>query len=272
MTEQRQTPEGFLHILRSIYNLPASVIVVRGEWKTGKTDFALFTAQVLRELGLITHIGSNIEVYKDIAFNEPDNVNVNYIDALNTLKVWASAVGKKLFIYDEVIESMPSRSSMSRLNVSWLKFLPQLSKLHTHLIVVTQERSMIDSIFKNRVFNRGEWEKTSLTTAIFRSRSLGIRGYILKTIPKTILVFNPDKIASFQLEQSSTVFETLPRTLQVAKLLSQGYRLGSVRSELQINDEQIHREIVKISRILITLSQDSSMGNTVSNFVRKLDE
>jgi hypothetical protein len=265
-------PESFLHILRSIYNLPASVIVVRGEWKTGKTDFALFTAQVLRELGLITHIGSNIEVYKDPGFTEPDNLNVNYIDALNTLKVWASAVGKKLFIYDEVIESMPSRSSMSRLNVSWLRFLPQLSKLHTHLIVVTQERSMIDSIFKNRVFNRGEWEKTSLTTAIFRSRSLGIRGYILKMIPKTILIFNPDKIASFQLEQSSLAFETLPRTLQVAKLLSEHTRIGSIESQLNLDRVQIHREISKIAKIIVTMLQDSSMGKRVSESVTKLDE
>jgi hypothetical protein len=265
-------PESFLHILRSIYNLPASVIVVRGEWKTGKTDFALFTAQVLRELGLITHIGSNIEVYKDTAFNEPDNLNVNYIDALNTLKVWASAVGKKLFIYDEVIESMPSRSSMSRLNVSWLRFLPQLSKLHTHLIVITQERSLIDSIFKNKIFNRGEWDKISLTTAVFRSRSLGIRGYILKNVPKTMFIFNPYKIASFQLEQSSTAFETLPRTLQVAKLLSEKRTIGYITNQLGIQHLQVYREIYKISQIILTLLQDSSMGKRVSDSVRKQEE
>lgn len=258
-----QTPK-FRSIINRIYTHPASIIVITGDWKTGKTDFALWIFELLRQLGYVSKCASNIEIYKDYQHNERIDEPVKLIESMTDLKVWVQEYGRKLFIYDEAIESSPSRDAMTTLNKAWLKFIPQLSKTHTHLLVLTQEQALIDSIFKNPTFSWGFWRKATKKIAIFRSEKLRIKKYVLKDVPPTHIIFDPDKIATFNQDTSSKNFNMMPRTLQVATMLMNYRTQGQIEQALSIDRTGIRREMRKICRILVSLCQQPTEGKEIA--------
>jgi hypothetical protein len=179
-------------ILNKIYGLPASVSVITQihGWKYGKTDYAFLLTELTRELGLIDEFASNTETYGEnkIAFI---NDFVGYDRWLIHNK------RRKMFIYDEVIESSQKRRAMSSTNIQWVKRIPQLSKGRCHIVAVTQALKLTESTFFNWTFLRGIWTKLDKTTVKFSNPQWFTRDYLFNDIPKTNIEFDQYQIATF---------------------------------------------------------------------------
>jgi hypothetical protein len=251
----RTMPLGMLRIFRRIYTQPASVVIITGNWKLGKTDFGFFNMEILKALGLIREFASNAQTMN------VDDFPMKHIEALNQLKAFGTADRhSKLFMYDEVIESTPTRSAMSKLNVGWVRFIPQLSKMHMHLLVLTQVTQMADSVFMNPVFCRGVWRKTSLTTAEFSGRDIVRDVYKVSDVPRTSIAFDPDLIATFKLEETSMDFKNMPLMIQVASLYGDNMSFPKIGEKLGLHRQQIKREIMKVCRFVSHMSPDNTDG------------
>ncbi|MBC7113220.1 MAG: hypothetical protein H5T34_04270 [Candidatus Methanomethyliales bacterium] len=172
---------------------PASISVITGKWKTGKTDFALFlTIDELRDrLGIVEKVGTNIWV---------DDPTVSHIDNFVDLETWLFMDRKKkAFIFDEALKAAPSRSAMSKLNVKWLEYIPELSKARTHLFIITQEESFTEKMFLHPTFVRARWIKRALKVVDLISDQFdGVNRFT--DIPKSKVNFDPYKIATWSLE------------------------------------------------------------------------
>jgi len=180
-------------ILHRIYNTPASISVVSGEWKKGKTDFALYLAKdALKDrLGIIKEIGANIKTESD---------EIRYVDNFTDFELWLFGNKKrKMFLYDEAIKSTPSRRAMSQINTKWLEYVPELSKGRCHLVVITQEEDYTEKLFLHPTFVRVKWIKQDLKTVdlIIPGKYQVLRFH---EIPKTTVKFDPYRLATWKLE------------------------------------------------------------------------
>jgi hypothetical protein len=196
--------------LRKLYGGPASVTCVKGEWKTGKTDFALHIVEELKRLGLITQAAGNVMCFKDQDCSIQNNENLVYIDNFAQLETWLFSGYRKAFLYDEAITSTPSRRAMSEINTHWLKLIPELSKARTHLIVITQEESITEKVFFLPVFHMGTWEKMALSRRNPQFRKLVklkskllLRPIKFRNIPRTKIIFDPYRSAVWRMEPES---------------------------------------------------------------------
>jgi hypothetical protein len=195
--------------LRKVYGGLASVTTVEGEWKTGKTDFALHLIEECRRLGLISDAGANITCYKDKECTIPDDINVKYVDNFAQLGTWLFTGRRKMLIYDEAITSTPSRRAMSAMNTTWLKYIPELSKGRCHLVVITQEEDVTEKVFFHPTFHVASWEKiaTSRKNPQFR-KMVRLRGkdyqkpIVFKSLPPTQIIFDPYRSATWKMEAS----------------------------------------------------------------------
>ena len=221
---QEETGSYWETCLRSIYGEPSSITVIIGEWKTGKTDFALHLVEECKRLGLISQAGSNIMCFKDKGCKEPDPENVRYIDNFLELKTWMYTGFRKIFIFDEALKSAPSRRAMSRLNTGWMEIQPELSKGRCHLIVIVQTKNFLEKSFIDEAYLRGEWEKPNLRpgnpqyrkVVDLRSRLINWPYYhTFQDLPPTKIFFDPYKSAMW-------------------KEVPEGAQLGNLSIELQI--------------------------------------
>jgi len=178
-------------VLNSLYNSPASISVISGKWKTGKTDFSLFLVidELRDRLGLIREVGSNIQT------TDPTVAYVNNFMDLETFLYRNK--DRKAFIFDEALKAAPSRSAMSRLNVKWLEYIPELSKARTHLFVITQEESYLEKLFLHPTFVRARWKKLDLKTVDLIKDGEVLR---FRDLPKAKVDFDPYCIAKWQME------------------------------------------------------------------------
>lgn len=258
-------PSRFRQILEKIYSEQMSIIGITGYPKTGKTDFALRLAEELKELRVVERPGHEDRIITRFASNIETNADwMKHVSSLNLLKIWAKENREpKLFIYDEIIESTPGRRAMSTLNVEWLKFLPQISKAHMHVLALCQEKRLAESVFFLPVFNRGNWVKLSKKIAVFSSNYFRLEEYKLLSIPRTTIKFDPDLVATFSLadDSATTHFDQLSRTMQVAKLYSEGHNYTAIMQRLGLTEKkQIQRELQRICRILVTGDTTLRMG------------
>jgi hypothetical protein len=192
--------------LRKIYGGAASVTTVSGEWKTGKTDFALHLTEECKRLDLISRAAANIRCFKDKDCTIPSEEEVTYIDNFAQFGSWLFSGYRKAFLYDEAITSTPSRRAMSQLNTEWLKFIPELSKGRCHLLVITQEESITEKVFFHPTFHVASWEKIALNRKHpqFR-RMVRLRGkefpkpFVFRNLPATKIIFDPYRSASWQM-------------------------------------------------------------------------
>jgi hypothetical protein len=230
-------PPKMNRILHKVYGSPASITLVSGDWKTGKTDFAILITEMVEHLGLINKFASNIET---------SNSHIDYVHDFSHFDAWLySNRQRKMYLYDEIVESSPRRSAMSGLNVGWVRRIPQLSKGKCHLIAITQEVKLGDSIFVNPIFLRGHWRKINKKNVIFFSRSFN-RNIRFRNIPACQTIFDPYRIAHFSIEDSSIFSEMLPLPLKVLTLYGQGLSLLKIQKELQIeHPQQVKRELIK---------------------------
>jgi len=207
------------YCLNRIFNLPATIILITGDWKTGKTDFALLLFEELMRLGIIKKGASNI-ITQD---SEIDN-----IQDMHSLRAWMyNDKIPKLFIYDESITGTPKRRAMSKLNVEWLKYIiPELSKGKGKLIVITQELDFTESVFYHPTFLRGMFRKINKKMAILNSPLLKTE-VSFHDIPRTSIGFDPYVIATFRSER---ILDTSKMTEneKVAMLYTQGMGMNEI--------------------------------------------
>ena len=119
----------FRKTLRRIYGEPHGITVIKGDWKTGKTDFGLHLYEILTDMGLIQQCAGNIQTFQDpecqTAINEP----IKYIDNFMEMKTFMfQNLKRKLFFYDEAMKNAPSKKAMTLLNSEWQRVIPELSK------------------------------------------------------------------------------------------------------------------------------------------------
>lgn len=256
MKQKLPIPPKLKRILHRIYGLPASITIVSGKWKTGKTDFSLLLTEYLEQEGIIKQFASNIET---------QNSKVQFINDFAHLDLWLyQNKMRKMFLYDELIESSPRRTAMSSMNVGWLKRIPQLSKGRCHLIVIAQDVNMADSIFVNANFVRGGWQKLNKTTVRFRSGYLNKR-ITFFNIPKSSIKFDPYLLATFRQDNPELQFDMLPLPFKVARLIADGKRGPAIAKELKIETrnprESVHRLIVQLCKaICVTMSESTTEG------------
>ncbi|MGC8937144.1 MAG: hypothetical protein ACP5KV_07290, partial [Candidatus Methanomethylicaceae archaeon] len=180
-------------LLRHYKDTPASVSVISGKWKTGKTDFALFLAvdELRDRLGAVESVGTNIKTY---------DPSITYINNFVDLETWLFKDRKrKVFIFDEALKAAPSRSAMSKQNVKWMQYVPELSKARCHLFVITQEEDYTEKLFIHPTFIRARWIKKSLKTVDLISQLYPGDVYRFNDIPKSKVSFDPYHIATWQM-------------------------------------------------------------------------
>lgn len=265
-----QIPKEMQYVLKKIYGLPASITAITGKWKTGKTDFALLMAECLLQLGLVKKVATNIETDRFLQ-----------ITGLNILKGWFfQESGRKLFLYDEVIESTPRRKPMSRLNVAWIQTIPQLSKAKGHLVAITQEQAFTESAFFNPTFCRGIWHKfanreSRVKNAVCHSPLISARhpeGYIINRIPKTKVHFNPFQLATFKLSESDLKFDLLPMSFKAVQLYAEGNSFDKIARSLGLNQAtQVRRLIQRACRVFVTYLHEPSEGKRLVEMSKNIE-
>ncbi len=188
----------FDQILKKIFSVPTMVLIA-GEWKTGKTDFALLIAERLLDLGIVKKIGSNIET---------DDPRIEFISSLERLRYWLYADKyRKLYILDEAGVHFPRRTPMKEKNVQAIQLLPEISKAHAKLIIVSQDPDSIDSQLLNPVWLKALIVKDSLKNARLISNFIGDIPIKFRNIPPTTIKFDPYKIAPFVLYEPTKIPE-----------------------------------------------------------------
>jgi hypothetical protein len=237
-------PKPFEQILNGIYGERMSVVLIKGLPQSGKTNFALVLAEILKSKGLIDEFATNALI---------QNCDwIKKITALNILKAWGySNNKKKLFVYDEINQSVIGRRSMSTLNVEWARNLPQISHQSMHILCLAQEaykdgKRFYDSTFIDPAFGRGIWYKPYKTAARFTS-SKWPDGYWLEPIPKTNISFEHDNQAFFELDASETDdFGSQPLIVQISSLYGEGLSFEAIKDQLKLkNINEVKRGLMK---------------------------
>lgn len=232
-------PDAWDQCINKIYrDTPASISIVKGAWKDGKTDFALHLAvdELKDRRKLVTRVASNIQTFEDKECRIPDNNRSEYIDNFDLMRLFISKPGRSAFIYDEALKNTPSKRAMTTLNAEWLKIVPELSKggdrEHPggcHLFVLTQEESMTEKLFLHPTFKTAKWEKIHLHPMNPQYRKMvRLTSKLLKTkmvfrnIPATTVNFNPYLSANWSLHATGKDISTFPLELQVCMEYAKG--------------------------------------------------
>jgi len=233
--------ERWEYCLNRIFNLPASIVLITGDWKTGKTDFALLLYEELMRLGIIKKGASNI-ITKDS--------EIDHVQDMDTLRAWMYGDRiPKLFIYDESITGTPKRRAMSKLNVSWLKhIIPELSKGKGKLVVITQELDFTESVFYHPTFLRGMFRKINKKMATLNSPLLKTE-VTFHDIPRTTIGFDPYLIATFR-EERTLDTSKLTEAEKVATLYTQGMGMAEIGKTFNPpkNRNAVRRLLIKFLR------------------------
>lgn len=238
-------------ILKRTYGLPASITCVAGKWKTGKTDFSLFLTEMNEQLGLIRKFSSNIET---------DGSEIEFINDFQSLDYWlASSSYRKMYLYDEVIESTQRRRAMSRVNTEWVKRIPQLSKGRCHLVIITQELNLTESVFLNWTFLRGIWTKEQRKIVRFYNRQLS-RNFRWRNLPKTSIGFDPYLPASFHLERAEMAYSKLPYYIRVCYDYGNKLTMEQIGIKEGKSKAQILKDLRKGMKLLVNQLLDNSDG------------
>jgi hypothetical protein len=198
--------------LKKIFSNPV-VVSVEGEWKTGKTDFALYIAEKLLQYKIVDEVATNI-------FTTGDN-RFSYICDLQNLKFWLHRnTLTKLYILDELNVNAPSRRAMSNKSVGIISILPECSKGRARVIGLAQDLEGVDSEFKKDVWVKARF--TKLITEDSRVKTVRVFStllrqiYVLNDVPKTLITFDPYLIAPFTLKPEGNV--AFPQDESLAKL------------------------------------------------------
>jgi len=228
------------YVLHKLFDYP-SIVLIGGRWKTGKTDFALFIAECLLKMPygqgegmMISEVASNIKT---------DNPNFKYIYDLVSLRNWLYESNcRKLYIFDEASEHLPSRRAMASKTVNFVQLIPEISKAHARMIVIGHQLLTIDKTFLDEVWCRGVFIKLGLKKAQLFS-SLLTRPYTFSNIPPTSIKFDPYAIAPFTETPSGKLyFKDEDKQLVWRWLNGESYK------QLGVHNMKLNRIVKKILR------------------------
>lgn len=264
----------YAKILKSIYDTPAGVTIIAGNWKTGKTDFALKLYEDLQVLALIHEAAGNVQIYKDKECTIPSNEKMQFIDNFAMLKAWMfKNLNRKLFVYDEAMKNAPSKKAMTQLNSEWQRIIPELSKGKVHLLAITQEESMTEKIFGHPTFCIARWTKIALSPRhpqyrkCVRVSSKGLmRKYEFRNLNRTSLNFNPYRSAEWTMEPAEIETGVLPLDLQIAKAYSDGLTFGKIAEKFGMGQDRtaVQRELRSALRALFRMLHVATVKQEVN--------
>jgi len=223
------------------------IILMVGEWRTGKTDTSLLIAHLCLKWGLVDKVGSNIKT------NDP---RVEYIITTGKLRKWLHAdKAVKLFLFDEALKHVYRRLAMTSKNISIIQLLPELSKGHARVIVISQNPK-VDTDLIDPVFCRAKWEK--LAKKVMRCTSKHHRPRTFKNLPKSPIRFDPDTLALFFDKDMSKMLDLKEKsvTYQIALSYGSGLSFPQIKRETGLHQEQIRREIRKALNLLCKLIRE----------------
>lgn len=132
-------PNLFEQVILRLFKRLSVCILVLGRRGSGKTDIALYIAEILNKFGILENFGTNIKIHSS-------DFPIDYITNLEDLESWCkNRVGRKLFIIDEAGKTLRRRTPMSALNIALLDNLQILRKYKLSIILITPAFKYIDS-------------------------------------------------------------------------------------------------------------------------------
>lgn len=231
--------KAFYGMLKILFANPCLILML-GDWRTGKTDTSLLIGYLAKKWRLIDKIGSNIFTY--------DHPDVAYVNSLGRLRRWLHVDRlTKLFIFDEALQHLPSRRAMSKKNVDMIGLVTELSKGHGRMIFCAQT-DKVDSSLKDSAFLRAVLYKVNKKTMICRSNQF--EALTLSRLPRSPIKFDKDRLAEFW-EFEGMAYSDLSEEMKVAKAYSDGFSYSWMRDNLKIHPERAKRHIRKVLKAFI---------------------
>lgn len=227
--------QAFYGMLKVLFKDPCLILML-GDWRMGKTDASLLIGHLGLEWGLIEKLGSNIYTY--------ENPRVEYVNSFGRLSRWLHYDRKtKLFIFDEALQHLPSRRSMSRKSVNvTMKLIPELSKAHGRIIFCTQT-DKVDSTLLDSAFLRAVFKKTTKKTMQCGSKLF--EPMTFRNLPRSPIKFDKDRLAEFW-EAEAIQYSDLSETMKVAKARLDGKSFSWIRDKMGVHPETAKRHVRKI--------------------------
>lgn len=236
------------YCLNQIYrDSPASISIVEGDWKQGKTDFTIHLAveELKNRLGIVKRVAGNIRCFEDKECLHPSSKDVEYIDNFDMLNLFIKSPGRKAFIYDEALKNTPSKRAMTALNAEWSRIVPELSKggdRHNpggcHLFALTQEDSLTEKLFQQPTFKTALWKKITLKPSnpqfrkMVRLSSKVLRRKItFRNLPPTSVNFNPYLSASWSMHPTEIDIGDLPLEMKVIMDYANGVSTNKIKEK-----------------------------------------
>jgi len=242
-------------MLRAVLKEPI-IVMIEGDWRSGKTDFALLVAWLAKKWGLISAIGSNIFTY--------NNPEVDFIEETGKLKRWMYKTHEeKIFILDEALKTIYVRKAMSRLTVKIITdILPEISKGHVRLFILTQINKL-DKDVLHPAFHRATWKKESKKVVHCWSKHYPYRRFV--DLPRSPIRFDKDIPAKFIDKDLSKVADTsnLPIILRVAELYAQNIPLAKIEGITGVHRQQVKRHIQKALKWFSDNYEESKRSKTL---------
>jgi len=201
---------NYRQALKKIFDHEAIIVIIKGYWKTGKTNVGLRLIEDLLLMGIIKIAGTNIKI--------DSTDKLKFIEDFPTLRKFhyddPIRPKSKMYVLDEGGKIAVRRGAMRKINVEWMKFLPELSKGKMKLIVITQSENLTDSIFTETEFTKAviETHKTreyGYSISVM-SELLDKPLYFVNNFPKTTIKYSPYQSADFYME---------PKFLEASNLL-----------------------------------------------------
>ena len=238
------------------------VILMLGDWRTGKTDTSLLIAHLAKKWGIIDKIGSNIYTY--------DNPDVDYITSVNGVKKWLHADrSEKLFILDEALKYAYRRKAMSLMNVDIItEILPELSKGHGRVILCSQIEKL-DTDLLHPAFCRARFIKVSKKVMLAYSKYWK-RARRFINLPKSPIKFDMDRIAKFVDRKLSKESKKINkgRLYEIAKMRVEGFTYSEIGDKFNLHPEQLKREINKVLKFFVEYADEIEEPK---DFVNKIE-
>lgn len=242
-------PPLFFDTLKVLFKLPI-VILMKGDWRMGKTDTSLLVAHLALEWGLVDRVGSNI-----FTFNNP---KVEHIVRSSKLKSWLHMdKSVKLYILDEGLKHAYRRKAMSKKNVEIItEILPELSKGHGRVIICSQIEKL-DSDILHPAFCRARWFKKSKKVMKCYSKHHPPRTFT--GLPRSPIRFDPDVLAPFIIDKEMSKgmnLEARGKLYEVIGMYAKGYSFRQIEKEKGIHPEETRRTIRKALNWVLEQEQD----------------
>lgn len=229
---------AFYGMLKILMKKPCLLLML-GEWETGKTDTSLLIGHLALKWGLIDKIGSNIFTF--------ENPMVDYVNSFGRLKRWLHYDRlTKLYIFDEALQHLPSRRAMSRKNVDVMGLVTELSKAHGRIIFCAQtekvDSNLLDTEFLRCVFTKYVSKEDGFSM-ICGSRLF--KPVTFTHLPKSPILFDKDRLAEFW-EAEAIQYSDLSEEMKVGKARMEGKSFSWIRDNLDVHPETAKRHVRKL--------------------------